>query len=124
VPTYTYRCLECETEQDAFRRMADYMDCPTCECGGETKKIMNVCQIGAYSTKVMEPFESPASGKPITSEREKREDMKRTGCRPWEGQEQERKEVERKKKYNDEKLDKAVTSELHKTAAKMNIKIN
>ena len=100
------------------------MDCPTCECGGETKKIMNVCQIGAYSTKVMEPFESPASGKPITSEREKREDMKRTGCRPWEGQEQERKEVERKKKYNDEKLDKAVTSELHKTAAKMNIKIN
>lgn len=123
MPTYTYRCLECENDMEAFRKMADLNDCPTCECGGNTKKIMNVCQIGAFSTKPYEAFESPASGKVIRSEREKYDDMKRNGCRPWEGQEQERKAVAEKKKANDKKLDKAVNEELRKNAAKMNIKL-
>ena len=124
MPLYTYKCNTCENEQDAVRKIAEMHDTPDCEeCGSETRKIITPVNIGAFSTKVMEPFESPASGKVIASERARREDMKRTGCRPWEGQEQEQKEVARKKKYNDEKLDKAVTKELHKTAAKLNLKI-
>ena len=123
MPTYTYRCLKCETEVDAFRRMADYNDCPTCQCGSDTKKIMNVCQIGAFSTKVMEPYLSPVTNKPINTLRARDRDMKENGCRPWEGVKAEKQEVERKKKYNEEKMDKVVEKELHKTAAKMNIKL-
>jgi putative FmdB family regulatory protein len=123
MPIYTYKCYDCETTQEAHRNMKERKNAPQCECGGETRQIITAVNIGAYSTKVMEPFISPASGKPIETERARREDMKRSGCRPWEGLEQEKKEVERKKKYNDEKLDKAVTNELHKTAAKMNLKL-
>lgn len=59
-----------------------------------------------------EAYESPASGKMITSKAEREKDFKATGSRPWEGKEQEQKEVARQKAYeeakNDEVLDKTV----------------
>ena len=104
---------------EAFRKMADMHDSPTCECGGDTKKIMNVCQIGAHSTKVADSYESPASGNVITSERARQYDMESNGCRPWEGIAQEKKEVARKRKHNDEKLDKVVTEDMTKQISQM-----
>lgn len=123
MPTYTYQCLECSTKVEAFRKMVDYLDCPICkECDSNTKKIPNVCNIGAHSSKVHDSYESPVTGKIITSERQRRYDMESNGCRPWEGIKQEKIEVARKRKYNDEKLDTAVNESLNKQIAQMDSK--
>ena len=123
MPTYLYQCLECTTKLEAFRKMADLNDTPLCEeCGSETKKIMNVCNIGSYSAKPMETYLSPVTGKPITSQRQRQYDMESNGCRPWEGIKQEKKAVARQRKYNDDKLDKAVETSLNKQVGQMDSK--
>lgn len=38
---YEYQCQVCQQVTDAWRRVDDRNDCPTCECGGETKKIIS-----------------------------------------------------------------------------------
>ena len=121
MPTYEYRCTKCEHTQDAFRSIAERQNGPECEeCGSETKQRITAVNIGAYSTKVMEPFESPANpGKVITSHRAMEEDMKRSGCRRWEGLDQERKEVKRKSDASNAKLEKAVDENLKKQIAQM-----
>lgn len=48
------------------------------------------------------------TGKWINSRRERTEDLKRTGSRPWEGLEQEQKEAARRAKYEEEKQDKKI----------------
>jgi len=42
---YEYRCADCKKITEAIRCVADRNDCPSCECGGATKKI-----ISAYRT--------------------------------------------------------------------------
>lgn len=39
----------------------------------------------------------------------RREDLKRSGCRPWEGLEQEKKEAARQEAYREQKLDASLT---------------
>ena len=45
----------------------------------------------------------------------RREDLKRSGCRPWEGLEQERKEAARRDRYAEEKLDASLTKTASET---------
>ena len=59
-------------------------------------------------------YVSPASGKPITSRKERREDMLRTESRPWEGFEAERKEADRWKAEQERKQD----AKLHEAASR------
>ena len=51
---------------------------------------------------------SPASGKLITSRKERREDMARTNSRPWEGMEAEKQEAARQRAYIEAKQDKRI----------------
>jgi hypothetical protein len=50
-------------------------------------------------------YESPVSGLWVEGRRARREDLKRTGCRPWEGLEQERKEAARAEQRTAAKID-------------------
>src|SRR5882757_5802048 len=50
-------------------------------------------------------YESPASGKWIEGRKARREDMKRTGSRPWEGLAQERQEAARHTARREASLD-------------------
>ena len=74
---YTYRCLTCDTQQDAKRSMDDRYNGPHCaECGGDTKKVMNA----VASTQIMGACDnpgyiSPLSGKWIDSKRERRNEI-------------------------------------------------
>lgn len=56
-------------------------------------------------------YHSPVTGEWIEGRKARREDLKRTGSRPWEGREAEQKEADRQKAYeekrNDHKLDEA-----------------
>jgi hypothetical protein len=50
-------------------------------------------------------YESPVTGKWVEGRRARREDLKRSGCRPYEGREQEAKEAARVQAENDRKVD-------------------
>jgi hypothetical protein len=51
-------------------------------------------------------YESPVDGRVIEGRAQRREDLRRTGCRPWEGREQETKEAQRRKAYQEQHLEK------------------
>lgn len=40
MPLYSYECLACKQVTDDFRTVEKRNECPTCECGGETRKII------------------------------------------------------------------------------------
>lgn len=61
-----------------------------------------------------EAYESPASGKMITSRKERREDMARTNSRPWEGLSVEKQEAQRRKQYEEQRND----ARLHEAASR------
>jgi putative FmdB family regulatory protein len=49
MPTYTYRCLECEKRQDAYRTVAERNDCPKCDrCYGVTEKILTPTMVAVF----------------------------------------------------------------------------
>ena len=50
-------------------------------------------------------YTSPIDGRIINGRVQRREDLKRSGSRPWEGMEQERKEAARQQQYNDQHLE-------------------
>jgi hypothetical protein len=59
-------------------------------------------------------YVSPVSGLVVSGRRQRRNDLARTGSRPWEGMRQERKEAERRKAYAEQRyqgaLDRAARS--------------
>lgn len=61
-----------------------------------------------------EAYESPASGKLITSRKERREDMARTNSRPWEGLAVEKQEADRQRAYQEQRND----ARLHEAVAR------
>lgn len=91
------------------------MDTPVC-CGTPTDKRIFSAPSGIVDIPA---YESPATGKWITSRSERREDLKRAGCREWEGMDSERKEAARQKQYLEEKQDKALDETVRKAWAQL-----
>ncbi len=62
-------------------------------------------------------YVSPVTGLWVNGRKQRREDMKRTGSRPWEGMAQEKKEAQRREAYKEERfhqsLDKAARTAFH-----------
>lgn len=54
-------------------------------------------------------YQSQASGLWVEGRVARREDLKRTGCRPWEGLQQEQKEAQRQVRYVEERQDASLT---------------
>jgi hypothetical protein len=50
-------------------------------------------------------YQSPVTGLWVEGRAARREDLKRTGCRPYEGREQEQKEIARYRAYEEQKND-------------------
>ena len=59
--------------------------------------------------EAFEAFQSPATDEIVTTERKRQDDMKKSGCREYEGFETENQEVQRHRQYEQEALD----NELH-----------
>lgn len=83
-----------------------YYDDP--EIGWRQKLEMHAFPKRTAAVYVMPGYESPASGKWIETPRQRREDMKATGTREWEGIANERHQMERNKQYEAERQDKAL----------------
>jgi hypothetical protein len=50
-------------------------------------------------------YESPIDGRIVHGRKGRREDLRRNGCRPWEGMETEKKEAARARAYDEAKAD-------------------
>lgn len=62
----------------------------------------------AYVQPDLPEYVSPASGKVISGRAARREDFKRTNCRPWEGREVEQREADKVRQERERKLDQVV----------------
>lgn len=78
MPIYVHVCESGHTF-DVFLKMKDYNQPQVCKCGAASKRkivpTMINCDIQSWDY-----YESPVSGKPITSYKARREDMARNNC--------------------------------------------
>jgi hypothetical protein len=98
-------CRKCGKYHEYVRTIANYLDTPEC-CGQKTEKRIFTAPMGIVDIPA---YQSPVTGRWINSRYERSEDLKRNGCRPWEGLEQEKKEADRQKAYQEQKEDAALT---------------
>lgn len=93
MPTYEARCESCGTETEYIRAIVACLDTPEC-CGHKMKKVILSAPRGFVENIA---YQSPVDGRPILSKRAREEDLRRHGCREWEGLEQEKKYAARAK---------------------------
>jgi len=98
MPIYSIMCSECGHRDTMFRKIANMYDVPE-HCG---KPMIRLIDAPAVQTDIP-PYQSPIDGRWIDSKTARREDLKRSGCRPWEGMESEKKEAQRRAEYIDTK---------------------
>lgn len=63
----------------------------------------------------IEPYESPIDGAIISSRKERREDLLRSGCRPYEGFESEQREADKFRAEQDRQFDEKLGGMIEKT---------
>lgn len=104
MPVYTYICEEGHIF-DRYLKLKDYKKPQTCICGKSARRQIMPTMLNCD----MQPWDryiSPVSGKPITSYKERREDMAKYDCVDYEPSLT--KHVTQKVKDDEKKLDKAV----------------
>lgn len=115
MPVYEAECLQCGKQHEYIRTVANYLDTPMC-CGAKTEKRIFSAPHGISD---IEPYESPATGKMITSRSERREDFKVSGCREWEGMDVEKREASKRKAETELNQDKAIEHEARTVLSQM-----
>lgn len=110
MPVYQHRCKNGHVF-DVFLKIKDYNEPQTCECGAPSERqivpTMLNCDMPNWDRYI-----SPTTGKLITSYKERREDMKASGCVDYEPS---MKKVQKQKvKEGDAALDKMVDQTVEK----------
>lgn len=109
MPLYEYKC-QAGHRFDAFLKLADYDKPQTCKCGAEATKLLSAPMFSVD----FPAYQSPTTGKWITSRTERREDLKRSNCVEYEPsmvQEQERR-IAREEAELDRKVEEHVEETL------------
>lgn len=101
---YEAVCLKCGAYHTYIRKVADYLDTPVC-CEQKTDKRLLSAPMMRADIAPWDAYESPATGKTISSYAQRREDMKASGCRDWEGRDSEARNASRQKGYEEAALD-------------------
>lgn len=105
MPVYEFECSNGHVTHD-FRGVDERNDPLRCDCGKLAHRILSATQgIVKFPAAGGREYVSPASGKYITTERQRRDDLARTNCRPYEGFESEAKEAKRKRAEDEKKSD-------------------
>jgi hypothetical protein len=110
MPIYEAVCMKCGDYHEYVATIANCLDTPIC-CDTKTEKRILSSPMGIVDIPA---YESPATGKWITSRSERREDLKRSGCREWEGIATERQESEKRKEEDAKKADAALDHTVRK----------
>lgn len=115
MPIYTYVCTEGH-QFDRFLKLDDYKQPQVCDCGSESKKKIMPTMINC-DIQPWDYYESPVSGKSITSYKQRNEDMKRHDCIDYDPG---MKKVQKKRiKDMDDALDKKVDETVDREWDKM-----
>lgn len=104
---YESACLKCGAYHEYIRTVANMSDTPMC-CGQKTDKRLFTAPMMRADIAPWDAFVSPATGKTISSYAQRREDMKASGCRDYEGRASESRHAERTKKYDEARLDESL----------------
>jgi len=111
MPLYSFKCPNCGTVERVFRKVDDRNDAPLCvkctaleTCRNPMQRIIEAPAVQAD----LPGYTSPIDGRWIEGRRARAEDLKRNGCRPWEGMEAEKKEAERRANEIDHTHERAV----------------
>lgn len=112
MPTYEWSCATCGRREDGFRTVAERHDSPTCH-GQRMGIVISVAGVQAD----LPGYQSPTTGRWIEGRAARREDLKRSGARPWEGLDQEKKEAQKRlaerESKSDAKLEKVIRETYH-----------
>ncbi len=108
MPLYESICISCGTRHEYISSIADCNKTPLC-CNKYTEKRIFSPPASHFDIQPWDSFVSPATGKVISSKAQRREDMKVSGCRDWEGMDSEKRQSKKIKeaqaKEEDKKLD-------------------
>lgn len=110
MPFYSYHCKRCDGVQDAYRHISGRHDGPVC-CEAAT----SLCIVAPAVAADLPGYESPATGKWVEGRSARREDLRRSGCRPYESAAEERKEAARQRNYIEAKADSSMRDAIAKT---------
>lgn len=103
MPVYEAECRKCGTQRDYFASIEKRNALvPKC-CGKIMKRVITGAMLGIIQQDIS--YVSPATGALITSHAARRDDLKRSRSRPFEGYDTEMQESKRKRKYIEEKQD-------------------
>lgn len=107
MPIYDYECPSGNVE--SFFNSVDerHTRAPVCNCCDMQMKLVisPVRGIVRFPAAGGQEYVSPTTGKVITTERARRDDLRRSGCRPYEGLAAERKEADRFRAHEEKKAD-------------------
>jgi hypothetical protein len=121
MPFYDYECPQCEKAYVAYRPIDKRHDAGACKYCPDSPQVRLVISpvrgIVKFPAAGGKGYVSATTGKYIDTERARRDDLKRSGCRPYEGFEQESKEAARiraaEEKAADQKLHESVSRAYH-----------
>ena len=112
MPIYEWSCATCGRREDGFRTVAERHDSPTCH-GQRMGIVISVAGVQAD----LPGYQSPTTGRWIEGRAARRDDLKRSGARPWEGFAAEKQEAQKRlaeaEARTDRKLDAAVRQAYH-----------
>lgn len=110
MPLYEYQCSLGHITT-AYATVAGRLVCPPCEsCGAETEKVI------LRPPRVfgdLAGYESPATGRWIEGRRAREEDLRVSGCRPYEAGERE--EMVRRQEAHDRATERAIDAAVETT---------
>ena len=113
MPIYEAECPKCQRTEDYFSSVDDRAKTPVCACGTVMARIISRPAVVAD----LPGYQSPTTGRWIEGRAARRDDLKRSGARPWEGFAAERQEAQKRlaeaESRADRKLDAAVRSAYH-----------
>ena len=96
---------------------AKYYEDP--EQGWKDKLMMHAYPQRSAAVYVMPAYQSPITGQWIDTPSQRRDDMARNNCRPWEGLEQEQKEASKRGAAEEAAYDSQLESAISETLAEM-----
>lgn len=113
MPTYEFLCEVCASTQDVHRQVEQRDDAPVCCKKRMTRLVSRV--MGFVQADIC--YDSPVTGKAITSMQARREDLARHGCREYDpGMKQ---DYQRRIVEDEKRLDKSVDETVDRAIAEM-----
>lgn len=115
MPIYSTHCPSCGVRDSVWRSVAERDKDLLCSCGARTSRIIDKPMIQAEIT----PYESPNTGRLISSRAEMRADLARSNAIPWEpGIE---KDIKRKGEYEKEKAFRPIADSVDSLVRDLNV---